>query len=45
VTHHITINTLEGVYGFHTPRVIGKVDKHPLFIMVDSSTIIPLTLI
>lgn len=45
VTHHITINILEGVYGFHTPRVIGKVDKHPLFIMVDSSTIIPLTLI
>lgn len=35
ITPHIYLNVLEGTARFHTLRVIGKVDKHSLFIMVD----------
>jgi hypothetical protein len=36
VTPHIFINALEGTASFHTLKVTGKVDKHLIFIMVDS---------
>jgi hypothetical protein len=35
-TPRISINALEGTNGFHTLKVTGKVNKHSLFIMVDS---------
>jgi hypothetical protein len=34
---HISINALEGIIWFHTLRVTRKVDRHPIFIMVDSN--------
>jgi len=34
-TPQISINALEGTPGFQTLRVTGKVDKSPLFIMID----------
>jgi hypothetical protein len=34
-TPQISINALEGTSGFQTLRVTGKVDKSPLFIMID----------
>lgn len=37
ITPHISINTLEGINGFHTFRVIRKVDKYSLFIMIEST--------
>ena len=36
VTFHISINSFEGIDGFHTLRVISKVNKYPIFIMIDS---------
>jgi hypothetical protein len=33
---HISINALEGIIWFHTIRVTRKVDKHLVFVMVDS---------
>lgn len=33
---HILINALEGIIWFHIIRVTRKVDKHPIFVMVDS---------
>ena len=38
VTHIISINALEGVIGFHTLMITNKVDKHPIFIIVDSGS-------
>jgi len=35
-TPHISINALEGTNGFYTFKVTSKVNKHSLFIMVDS---------
>jgi hypothetical protein len=35
ITTHVSINTLEETIGFHTLRVTGKENKHPIFIMVD----------
>jgi hypothetical protein len=37
-TPQISINALEGSSGFQTLRVTGKVDKSPLFIMIDSGS-------
>jgi hypothetical protein len=36
VTFHISINALEMINDFHTLRVTCKVNKYPIFIMVDS---------
>jgi len=38
ITPHISINTLEVVISFLTSRVSGQVDKHPLFILVNSGS-------
>nr|TKS08307.1 hypothetical protein D5086_0000105520 [Populus alba] len=40
VTHnpHLSLNALEGVAGLNTLRVTGKVEKQPLFILVDSGS-------
>jgi len=35
-TPYISLNALEGTMGCHTLRVAGKVDKHPLYILIDS---------
>ena len=32
---YISLNALEGMMGCHTLRVVGKVDKHPLYILID----------
>jgi len=38
VTHnpHLSLNALEGVVGLNTLRVTGRVEKQPLFILVDT---------
>lgn len=36
LTPHISLNALEGIMGYYTLRVAGKVDKHPLYILIDS---------
>jgi hypothetical protein len=40
VTHnpHLSLNALEGVVGLNTLRVTGRVEKQPLFILVDTSS-------
>ena len=40
VTHnpHLSLNALEGVAGLNTLRVTGRVEKQPLFILVDSGS-------
>jgi len=37
-TPYISLNALEGTMGCHTLRVAGKVDKYPLYILIDSSS-------
>jgi len=37
-TPYISLNALEGTMGCHTLRVVGKVDKHPLYILIDSGS-------
>ena len=38
LTPHISLNALEGMMGCHTLRVAGKVDKHPLYILINSGS-------
>lgn len=38
ITSHISMNTLDETTGFNTLKVIGKVSKHSLYIMVNSSS-------
>jgi len=38
LTPLISLDALEGIVGFHTLQVTKKVDKHSLFIIVDSGS-------
>jgi len=38
ITSHISMNTLDETIGFNTLKVTGKVSKHSLYIMVNSSS-------
>jgi len=38
ITSHISMNTLDETTGFNTLKVTGKVSKHSLYIMVNSSS-------
>ena len=38
LTPHISLNALEGTMSCHTLRVAKKVDKHPLYILIDSGS-------
>jgi hypothetical protein len=38
VSPHISLDVLEGIVGFHTMKVIGKVEKEFLYILVDSGS-------
>ena len=38
LTPDISLDALEGTMGCHTLRVAGKVDRHPLYILIDSGS-------
>jgi hypothetical protein len=38
LTPYISLNALEGTMGYHTLRVARKLDKHPLYILIDSGS-------